>query len=49
MKTAIKMIESQLDGIKDAGLWKNERVITGPQQSWIEVGGRKVACHVVAG
>ena len=42
MKNAIKLIENQLDSIKDAGLWKSERVITGPQQAWIEVGGRKV-------
>jgi glycine C-acetyltransferase len=35
-------LSSELDGLKSAGLYKSERVISSTQSSEIEVGGRKV-------
>lgn len=35
-------LESTLNDIRQAGLFKNERVIDSPQEAMIEVGGRKV-------
>ncbi len=35
-------LENTLGEIRDAGLFKNERVIDGPQDAHIEVGGREV-------
>ena len=35
-------LASELDGLKSAGLYKSERVITSTQSAEIEVGGRKV-------
>ena len=32
---------SELDGLKSAGLYKSERVITSTQSASIEVGGRR--------
>jgi glycine C-acetyltransferase len=37
-----KHLSSELDGLKTAGLYKSERVITSPQSSEIEVGGRNL-------
>jgi glycine C-acetyltransferase len=36
-----EIFRKQLDGIKSEGLWKEERVITGPQAGVIELGGEK--------
>jgi glycine C-acetyltransferase len=38
----INRIEEELKGIKTAGLYKNERIITSGQGAEIEVGGKKV-------
>lgn len=35
-------LQSTIDEIRDAGLYKSERVIDGPQDARIEVGGREV-------
>ncbi|MER8583267.1 glycine C-acetyltransferase, partial [Mesorhizobium sp. M1423] len=35
-------IDSELEGLKSAGLYKSERVITSTQSAEIEVGGEKV-------
>src|SRR5690606_33517691 len=35
-------IETEIDGLKSAGLYKSERVISSMQSAEIEVGGRKV-------
>ena len=35
-------LKSTLDDIREAGLYKNERVIEGPQDARIDVGGREV-------
>lgn len=35
-------LQSTIDGIREAGLYKNERVIDSPQDARIEVGGREV-------
>mgnify|MGYP003390068134 CR=1 FL=1 len=35
-------IQQQLDGIREAGTFKSERVITTPQEAHIEVGGKQV-------
>ena len=37
-----KQLESTLTEIREAGLYKNERVIDGPQDARIDVGGREV-------
>src|SRR3954452_8804329 len=37
-----KHLENSLNEIQEAGLFKNERVIEGPQEARIEVGGREV-------
>ncbi len=34
----------ELDEIRSAGLWKEERVITSPQGAWITVNGKQVLC-----
>lgn len=36
MKTALQYLQKELDGIKDAGTYKNERIITSPQKSRID-------------
>ena len=38
----VKRIGEELEGIKTAGLYKNERIITSEQGAEIEVGGKKV-------
>ncbi|MCC7062062.1 MAG: glycine C-acetyltransferase, partial [Planctomycetes bacterium] len=35
---------SELDEIRNAGLWKEERVIQSPQGSMITVNGKQVMC-----
>ena len=35
-------LSAELDGLKSAGLYKSERVISSTQSAEIEVGGRKV-------
>jgi glycine C-acetyltransferase len=35
---------SELDEIRAAGLWKEERVIQSPQGAWITVNGKQVIC-----
>jgi glycine C-acetyltransferase len=35
-------LSSELEGLKSAGLYKSERVITSPQSAEIEVGGRRL-------
>src|SRR5690242_12260260 len=49
--TALHMFEqdrarfrTELDEIRSAGLWKEERVITSPQGAWITVNGKQVLC-----
>ncbi len=42
MKSAYEKFERTLQGIRDDGLYKTERVLQGAQQAWIEVGGRRV-------
>ncbi|MEG1371542.1 MAG: glycine C-acetyltransferase [Mucinivorans sp.] len=37
-----KHLQAELESIKEAGLFKNERIIESPQASEIEVGGKKV-------
>ena len=33
-------LKSTIDGIREAGLYKSERVIDGPQDARVQVGGR---------
>ena len=35
---------SELDEIRTAGLWKEERIIQSPQGAWITVNGKQVLC-----
>ena len=37
-------IRQELEEIKTAGLWKDERVLQSPQGAWITVNGRQVLC-----
>jgi len=41
-KAFLEHLASELDGLKSAGLYKSERVISSPQSAEIEVGGRKL-------
>ena len=43
-----KHLETELQGIRDAGLYKNERIITTPQSADIAVEGRKRTYAVTA-
>ena len=36
MKTALHMFEEELDAIREAGTWREERIITTPQRSRID-------------
>src|SRR6188768_3485611 len=38
----IEHLRAQTDGLREGGLYKEERVITSPQRGAIEVGGREV-------
>ena len=38
----IQTLEKELEGIKEAGTWKNERVIESAQDTTITVGGKEV-------
>jgi glycine C-acetyltransferase len=37
-------LRTQLDEIREAGLWKEERVITSPQGAYVTVDGKQVLC-----
>ena len=37
-----RRLQAELDGIREAGLWKCERVVEGPQGARVAVGGREV-------
>ncbi|TIU72975.1 MAG: glycine C-acetyltransferase, partial [Mesorhizobium sp.] len=41
-KAFLSHIDSELQGLKSAGLYKSERVISSMQSAEIEVGGEKV-------
>ena len=36
MKSALNLINSELDAIREAGTWRDERIITTPQRSRID-------------
>ncbi len=42
MNHAYEIYTQQLEEIKASGLWKTERIIESPQNTWISVGGRRV-------
>ena len=35
-------LQAELDGIREAGLWKGERIVEGPQGAHVPVDGREV-------
>src|SRR6478672_1370934 len=35
-------LQTELDGIREAGLWKGERIVAGPQGAHVPVDGREV-------
>ena len=35
-------LKNEIEGIKESGLYKNERIITSPQGAEIQVGGKTV-------
>lgn len=38
----VKFLESEIQGLKDHGLYKTERIMTSPQGAWVEANGKKV-------
>ena len=42
--TVQKRLQAELEEIRNAGLYKEERVLTSPQGSTISVGGKDVLC-----
>ncbi|MBR4204653.1 MAG: glycine C-acetyltransferase [Clostridia bacterium] len=48
MKSAILSIEKELDAIREAGTWRNERVITTPQRSRINTTERDAVVNMCA-
>ena len=48
MKSAIKAFEAELDAIRAAGTWREERVITTPQYSRIDTTSRKGVVNLCA-
>jgi glycine C-acetyltransferase len=37
-----RRLQTELDGIREAGLWKDERIVQGPQGARVAVGGHEV-------
>jgi glycine C-acetyltransferase len=42
MKSALRILMDQGAAIQEQGLWKQEKVLSGPQGAWIVVDGRRV-------
>lgn len=43
MKTALHAIENELNAIREAGTWREERIITTPQYSKIDTTTKKAS------
>ena len=43
MKTALQAFEKELDAIREAGTWREERIITTPQRSCIDTTQKKLS------
>ena len=48
MKTALKAFEQELDAIREAGTWREERIITRPQYSRIDTTAKKGVVNLCA-
>ena len=48
MKTALKSFEQELQAIRDAGTWRNERIITTPQRSRIDTTEKDAVVNMCA-
>ena len=48
MKTALKAFEQELDAIREAGTWREERIITTPQYSRIDTTAKKGVANLCA-
>ncbi len=48
MKTALQAIEKELDAIREAGTWREERIITTPQYSKIDTTQKKNVVNMCA-
>jgi glycine C-acetyltransferase len=48
MKTALKSFEQELQSIRDAGTWRNERIITTPQRSRIDTTEKPAVVNMCA-
>lgn len=46
MKSAYQFIQEELEKVKVSGLWKDERIITSPQQTYIDTINQKSIKHV---
>ncbi|MTI70833.1 MAG: glycine C-acetyltransferase [Firmicutes bacterium] len=42
------IFKKELESIKESGLWKNERILSGPQKSWIDVKGTESVLNMCA-
>ncbi len=48
MKTALLKFEEELNAIRDAGTWRNERIITTPQRSRIDTTEKRAVVNMCA-
>ena len=48
MKTALTSFEQELQAIRDAGTWRNERIITTPQRSRIDTTEKDAVVNMCA-
>ena len=48
MKTALNAIRQELDAIREAGTWREERIITTPQYSRIDTVAKKGVVNLCA-
>ena len=48
MKTALHAFEEELQAIRDAGTWREERIITTPQYSKIDTTAKKGVVNMCA-
>lgn len=48
MKSALKAFEQELDAIREAGTWRDERIITTPQSARIDTTAKKAVVNLCA-
>ena len=48
MKSALKAFEQELEAIREAGTWREERIITTPQSARIDTTAKKAVVNLCA-